>query len=95
MKEMIENRKEAEELQLEDQEALGSITKESLDKMSKEVEKAKRALRTKEEKIEDIVSSQEDQIRQSGFDLKILEIKIKEKKQELSLSDLKIRELKR
>lgn len=63
--------------------------------MSKEVEKAKRALRTKEEKIEDIVSSQEDQIRQSGFDLKILEIKIKEKKQELSLSDLKIRELKR
>jgi len=56
MKEMIENRKEAEDLHKDDEEALNTITKESLDKMSKEVEKAKRALRSKEEKSEDIVS---------------------------------------
>jgi hypothetical protein len=63
--------------------------------MKKEIEKAKKRLHSNEEKNEEVVQIQEDDLKKEEHDLKILKIKIKELKQIGSLSSLKIKELSR
>ena len=61
--------------------------------MKDEVDKAKKQLRLDEDKNEEEMISQEEQIQRVETEVKLLRLKLKEKQQILSLCDLKKKEI--
>ncbi len=79
----------------EDAETVKNVTQDSLVKMKGEIEKAKKKLRQDEEKVEEEMINQEEEIANAEREIKMLKLRLKEKQQVLSLSELKIKEFSR